>query len=117
MSSSDQHSSEAQLRSVLLTEWDGLTTDHTRNVVVMAATNNPAKLDVAIHRRLPRQVEVPAPDREQREAVLRVCLAGEELGELVEQVAMRTERYCGSDLMELCKGIILYLYLFYGFAF
>lgn len=99
------HPADTQVRSVLLQGWDGLTSDPTARVVVVAATNNPALLDGAIHRRLPRQFEVPLPDVAQRRAVLIKCLEGEHYdAALVAEVAARTERYCASDLLELCKG-------------
>lgn len=103
-SSFGEHPSEAQVRSILLTEWDGLSSDNSR-IIVIAATNNPMLLDTAVHRRLPRQFEMKLPDLEQRKAVLAVCLEGELYGEgVLDRVANATERYCASDLMELCKG-------------
>lgn len=96
---------------VVLSEWDGLLSSSQRNssssVVVVAASNSPASLDAAMHRRLPRQFFVGPPDTRQRLAVLEKIVLTEEPNTeraLLERVARETEKYCGSDLLELCKA-------------
>ena len=44
---------------------------------MIAASNRPNAIDPALHRRLPRQVEVPLPKSEEREEILAVLLSGD----------------------------------------
>ena len=78
--------------------------------MVVAATNNPKNIDTALHRRMPRQFYIGPPDREQRIKILNKILHDDEdpvpchaSTELIEQVAERTDKFCASDLLELCK--------------
>jgi SpoVK/Ycf46/Vps4 family AAA+-type ATPase len=90
----------------LLADWDGLDASGSEaKVVVVATSNNPKNLPASIHRRLPRQYYLGPPDQAQRARILQSILAGEGVdAELVASVAAATGRYCGSDLMELCKA-------------
>lgn len=74
-------------------------------VMVLAATNRPWELDEAILRRLPRAFEVGMPDKQQRASILKVILKDEVCEPCldIEQLAILTEGYSGSDLTELCK--------------
>ena len=74
-------------------------------MMVLAATNRPWELDEAILRRLPRAFEVGMPDKQQRSSILKVILKDEVCEPCldIEQLAILTEGYSGSDLTELCK--------------
>ena len=62
--------------SELLSVWDGtLSRAGSPPVTVIAASNRPNAIDAAIHRRLPRQVQVPLPDLADREEILAVILS------------------------------------------
>ncbi|KAJ3156769.1 hypothetical protein HDU86_003535 [Geranomyces michiganensis] len=91
-----------------MSEWDGLSGDN-RGVVVLGATNRPFDLDDAILRRMPRRILVDLPNREQREEILRLHLAGEVLDADLDLTAWatRTEKYSGSDLKNLCIAAAL----------
>ena len=73
--------------------------------MVLAATNRPWELDEAILRRLPRAFEVGMPDKQQRASILKVILKDEVCESCldIEQLAILTDGYSGSDLTELCK--------------
>lgn len=83
---------------------DGLRTAEHSRVMVLAATNRPFDLDEAVIRRLPRRLMVDLPDVQNRERILRVILAKEELDGGAEafpydQVAAATDgcaQYCAS---------------------
>ena len=81
--------------------WDGLRTKTQERVLVLGATNRPFDLDDAIIRRFPRRLMVSLPDAGNREKILRVILAKEELeaGFSFAELAASTEGYSGSDLM------------------
>ncbi|KAJ3175530.1 hypothetical protein HDU87_006193 [Geranomyces variabilis] len=91
-----------------MSEWDGLSGDN-RGVVVLGATNRPFDLDDAILRRMPRRILVDLPNREQREEILRLHLAGEVLDNDLDLAAWatRTEKFSGSDLKNLCIAAAL----------
>lgn len=77
-------------------------------MIVIGSTNNPKNIDVAMHRRLPRQFYLGPPDLSMRYAILKKVLDGEECpDDLVKRVSDVTERYCGSDLLELCKVAVV----------
>ncbi len=89
----------------LLAELDDVG-DRNKGVFVLAATNHPWDVDVALRRpgRLDRTLLVVPPDPPAREAILRYHLkdrpvAGIDLRKLVR----RTEGYSGADLAHLCE--------------
>ncbi len=89
----------------LLAELDDVG-DRNQGVFVLAATNHPWDVDVALRRpgRLDRTLLVVPPDPPAREAILRYHLkdrpvAGIDLRKLVR----RTEGYSGADLAHLCE--------------
>lgn len=88
----------------LLIEMDGM--EELKQVVVIAATNRPDRLDSALMRpgRFDRLVYIPPPDEESRRKILEVHLQGKPLAADVDlsELARRTEDYSGADLAALC---------------
>lgn len=84
-----------------LKEWDGM---EETNAFIMVATNRPFDLDDAVLRRLPRKLLVDLPLRDDRAAILRLLLRGEQVDPEVslENLADRTPYYSGSDLKNMC---------------
>ncbi|KAL8094541.1 hypothetical protein AgCh_036175 [Apium graveolens] len=99
-----EHEAMRKMKNEFMVNWDGLRTKDKERVLVLAATNRPFDLDEAVVRRLPRRLMVNLPDATNREKILRVILAKEELGPGVhlEAVASMTDGYSGSDLKNLC---------------
>ncbi|XP_074352361.1 uncharacterized protein LOC141691529 [Apium graveolens] len=99
-----EHEAMRKMKNEFMVNWDGLCTKDKERVLVLAATNRPFDLDEAVIRRLPRRLMVNLPDATNREKILRVILAKEDLGYGVslETVASMTDGYSGSDLKELC---------------
>ncbi|MFB6114358.1 MAG: proteasome-activating nucleotidase [Halodesulfurarchaeum sp.] len=87
----------------LLSEMDGF--DEHGDVRIMAATNRFDMLDRAILRpgRFDRLIEIPEPDREAREEILRIHTQDMNLGEDIEfdSIARRTEGFNGAQLESL----------------
>ena len=77
VSRSNASSSMSPLVNVLLTEMDGISGKN-ENLMVLAATNTPWRVDDALRRpgRFDRVVFVPPPDIQAREAILTICLRG-----------------------------------------
>lgn len=99
-----EHEAMRKMKNEFMVNWDGLRTKDKERVLVLAATNRPFDLDEAVIRRLPRRLMVNLPDAPNREKILRVILAKEELTPDVdlEAVANMTDGYSGSDLKNLC---------------
>ncbi|KAG6748480.1 hypothetical protein POTOM_048403 [Populus tomentosa] len=99
-----EHEAMRKMKNEFMVNWDGLRTKDKERVLVLAATNRPFDLDEAVIRRLPRRLMVNLPDAPNREKILRVILAKEDLAPDVdlEAVANMTDGYSGSDLKNLC---------------
>lgn len=89
-----------QTLNQILVEMDGF--DPTTSVIVIAATNRPDVLDPALLRpgRFDRQVTVTAPDRKEREQILKVHSKNKKLAKDADLgiVARRTAGFSGADL-------------------
>src|SRR5262249_35718443 len=86
--------------NVLLTEMDGLSAVNDQ-VMVLAATNMPWRVDSALRRpgRFDRVLFVPPPDAAAREAILKIHLQGLPADRLhLPKLAPRTEKFSGADL-------------------
>ncbi|XP_014513533.1 uncharacterized protein LOC106771966 isoform X1 [Vigna radiata var. radiata] len=99
-----EHEAMRKMKNEFMVNWDGLRTKDKERVLVLAATNRPFDLDEAVIRRLPRRLMVNLPDAPNREKILRVILAKEDLAPDVdfEAMANMTDGYSGSDLKNLC---------------
>ena len=98
-----------QTLNQILTEMDGF--DPAMSVIVLAATNRPDVLDQALLRpgRFDRRVAVQPPDRDGREAILRVHTRGIPLGPDVDlaRIAATTPGMVGADLANLANEAAL----------
>ncbi|GAA6220775.1 ATPase family AAA domain-containing protein 1-A-like [Lates japonicus] len=108
--SSLDHEATAMMKAQFMSLWDGLDTSSTTQVMVMGATNRPQDLDPAILRRMPTTFHVGLPNTRQRQDILRLILAGENLSNAInlKEIAEKTEGYSGSDLRELCRDAAMY---------
>ncbi|XP_027364490.1 uncharacterized protein LOC113871597 isoform X1 [Abrus precatorius] len=99
-----EHEAMRKMKNEFMVNWDGLRTKDKERVLVLAATNRPFDLDEAVIRRLPRRLMVNLPDVPNREKIVRVILAKEDLAPDVdlEAIANMTDGYSGSDLKNLC---------------
>src|SRR6059058_4023510 len=103
------HDEREQTLNQLLAEMDGF--DSSKGVILMAATNRPEVLDLALLRpgRFDRQVVVDKPDLRGREAILRlharavVLAPGVDLG----VIAARTPGFAGADLANIVNEAAL----------
>jgi cell division protease FtsH len=103
------HDEREQTLNQLLVEMDGF--DSNRGVIIMAATNRPETLDVALLRpgRFDRTVVVDRPDIVGREAILKVHARNVRLGPDVDlrHVASLTPGSVGADLANLVNEAAL----------
>ncbi|XP_056146920.1 outer mitochondrial transmembrane helix translocase [Lampris incognitus] len=108
--SSLDHEATAMMKAQFMSLWDGLDTVTTSQVMVMGATNRPQDVDPAILRRMPTTFHVGLPKTRQRQDILKLILAGENLSNAINlrEIAEKTEGYSGSDLRELCRDAAMY---------
>jgi cell division protease FtsH len=99
-----------QTLNQLLAEMDGF--DPTMGIVVLGATNRPEVLDPALLRpgRFDRQVTIPLPNVNEREAILRVHTRGKKLAPNVDLgvVARGTPGFSGADLANLANEAAIF---------
>ncbi len=103
------HDEREQTLNQLLSEMDGF--EGNTGVIVLAATNRPDVLDLALLRpgRFDRKIAVPTPDLHGREAILKVHVRDKKLAPDVDLalLARRTPGFVGADLENLCNEAAL----------
>lgn len=96
---------ERRIVSQLLTLMDGM--KKSSHVIVMAATNRPNSIDVALRRfgRFDREIDIGIPDATGRLEILRIHTKNMKLADDVdlEQIASETHGHVGADLASLCS--------------
>ncbi|MGH7991639.1 MAG: ATP-binding protein, partial [Limisphaerales bacterium] len=99
-SRSNTSSTMAPIVNVLLAEMDGVAAKN-ENLMVLAATNTPWRVDDALRRpgRFDRILFVPPPDVPAREAILKIHLRDLPVEKLeLQKLAQLTDRFSGADL-------------------
>ena len=101
------------VKTIFMTEWDGLTSSNS-TIVVIGATNRPGAIDEAVLRRMPVKQKVSYPDESARHQIIKIILENDKtisrssLQQLdINRIASNCEGYSGSDLHELCKEAAL----------
>lgn len=96
---------EKRVVAQLLTLLDGL--EDRGDIVVIAATNLPDRIDPALRRpgRFDREIAIPMPNQQGREMILAVHTRGMPLAADVdmERIAAGTHGFVGADLQALCR--------------
>ncbi|XP_014486183.1 PREDICTED: spastin isoform X2 [Dinoponera quadriceps] len=106
----NEHEASRRLKTEFLVEFDGLPCNPEERVLVMAATNRPQELDEAALRRFTKRVYVTLPDLQTRIVLLQRLLAKHNdplMAEELNEMAVVTEGYSGSDLTALAKDAAL----------
>ncbi|XP_076752316.1 spastin isoform X2 [Xylocopa sonorina] len=106
----NEHEASRRLKTEFLVEFDGLPCNPEERVLVMAATNRPQELDEAALRRFTKRVYVTLPDLRTRIMLLKRLLAKHNdplTSEELNEMAILTEGYSGSDLTGLAKDAAL----------
>ncbi|XP_045478101.1 outer mitochondrial transmembrane helix translocase [Harmonia axyridis] len=108
--STNDHEATAMMKAQFMSWWDGLITDPKSSIIIMGATNRPRDLDRAILRRMPAAFNIGLPRTPQREQVLKLILSKEPKEENIDfhQLAVQTDGFSCSDLMEMCRSAAVY---------
>ncbi|XP_055642615.1 katanin p60 ATPase-containing subunit A-like 1 [Toxorhynchites rutilus septentrionalis] len=104
--SESEHEASRRVKSELLVQMDGVSNDEaTKIVMVLAATNFPWDIDEALRRRLEKRIYIPLPNKEGREALLKINLREVKVGETVDLnlIATRLDGYSGADITNVCR--------------
>ena len=89
-----------EVKTIFLAEMDGIIERHP-NIVFIGATNKLNSIDKAVQRRMRLHIDVPLPDTDSRESILKIHLDKYKCD--FSQVLKDTNGFSGSDLFELCK--------------
>lgn len=91
----------------LLSEMDGI--DSADEVFVIAATNRPESLDIALRRagRFDTEFEICVPNYQQRLSILKVITRSMRIVASLEDIARKTTGFTGADLENLCRNAFL----------
>jgi cell division protease FtsH len=104
------HDEREQTLNQILTEMDGF--DKETNVIVMAATNRPDVLDVALLRpgRFDRRIFIDKPDLVARKAILEVHARNKKMGKDIdlEPIAGQTVGLAGADLENIMNEAAIF---------
>lgn len=103
-----EQESTRRIKTVLLTQMDGMRSDG--QVLVLAATNTPWDIDAAFRRRCQKRIYVGLPDLEARMRILNLHLGTTPHALQVEdfgEIAMLTVRFSGSDLRDLVQDAVM----------
>ena len=99
-------SNERGVITQLLTESDGLGTKG-QQILLLAATNEPWAIDVALRRegRFGTTLFVPPPDREARREIFKIHLRGRPLSKEIDarRLLLSTDGFSGADIRALCE--------------
>ncbi|RWS02724.1 katanin p60 ATPase-containing subunit A1-like protein [Dinothrombium tinctorium] len=105
--SDTEHEASRRVKSELLIQMDGITNneDPTKVVMVLAATNFPWDIDEALRRRLEKRIYIPLPNREGREALLKINLREVEKSPDLDiaEIAEKLDGYSGADITNVCR--------------
>lgn len=103
--SGDDVGGERRMKTQLLTELQGLASNHDDRVTVIGATNLPWEIDFALKSRFEKRIHVPLPNTEARAAILEIHMEDIEVSPTVdfEEMADLTEGYSGRDISIVCR--------------
>ncbi len=103
--SGDDVGGERRMKTQLLTELQGLASNHDDRVTVIGATNLPWEIDFALKSRFEKRIHVPLPNTEARAAILEIHMEDIEISPTIDFVEMAdlTEGYSGRDISIVCR--------------
>ncbi|XP_077301404.1 fidgetin-like protein 1 [Arctopsyche grandis] len=104
--SDNENEGSRRIKTEFLVQFDGAGVDDKDRILVIGATNRPHEIDEAARRRLVKRIYVALPETEsRRQMIIHLmisylhCLNEEDLNE----IALLTEGYSGSDIFNLCR--------------
>ncbi|PBJ75245.1 katanin [Trypanosoma cruzi cruzi] len=102
----NEHEASRRVKSEMLQQIDGLSSESDRRVMVLATTNRPWDLDEAMRRRLEKRIYIPLPDAEGRLELLKKQTSSMSLDPSVDLSTIATSKtvgFSGADLNLLVR--------------
>ncbi|MFB0560718.1 MAG: AAA family ATPase [Candidatus Lokiarchaeia archaeon] len=105
----DEVGGERRLKTQLMQEMEGVTSNRSDQIIVLGATNVPWELDPALRRRFERRVYINMPEEEAREEIFKIHTRGVGLEKDVDfkELAKLSEGYVGSDIAMVCREALM----------
>ncbi|MHA1671234.1 MAG: AAA family ATPase [Promethearchaeota archaeon] len=101
---------ERRVKTQLLSEIQGVKSNHDKILLVLGATNRPWDIDIAMLSRFEKKVYVPLPDMPARVGIFKIHTEGinSDLSEedFIE-LSVRAEGYSGRDISNVCREVIM----------
>ncbi|MCJ7648004.1 MAG: ATP-binding protein, partial [Candidatus Lokiarchaeota archaeon] len=101
---------ERRVKTQLLSEIQGIKSNHDKPLLVLGATNRPWDIDAAMLSRFEKKVYVPLPDMPARAGIFKIHTEGIN-SDLSEEdyieLAVRAEGYSGRDISNVCREVIM----------
>jgi vacuolar protein-sorting-associated protein 4 len=94
--------SSRRVKTQFLTQMEGVGNDM-QDVLVLAATNTPWSLDMAIRRRFEKRIYIPLPSKGARTTMFRLHLGTQFESDDLQTLAEMTEHYSGSDIRAIVR--------------
>ncbi|KAL9652818.1 hypothetical protein ABK040_010850 [Willaertia magna] len=104
--SSNEHEASRRMKTEFLVQMDGVNNVNEDRVLVLGATNIPHELDEAILRRFTKRIYIPLPDKDSRISLIQHLTKNQPIklsNNDLNQLAILTEGFSGSDINALCK--------------
>lgn len=100
-----EHEASRRMKTELLIQLDGLIKSSQERVFLLAASNLPWELDMALLRRLEKRILVTLPNTEAREGMIRNNIPSKMCDKDIDyrEFAETLDGYSGSDIRLVCK--------------
>ncbi len=107
--SANEHEAIHRVKTIFLSEMDGLYSRPDERIVVIGATNMPELLDPAFRRRFEKRIYVPLPDFRARKEIFRIHLKGVTLSQDIDfdKLASLTRGYTGHDIALVVREAVM----------
>ena len=107
--SSEEHEAIHRVKTIILSQMDGLQSSPEDKIVVIGATNIPEVLDPAFRRRFEKRIYVPLPDFKARKQIFKIHLKDVEISPDVDfdTLAKLTEGYTGHDIALIVREAVM----------
>ena len=108
--SGQESSAERRVKTLLLTQIEGLKSTQDKPLLFLGATNRPWDIDTAMLSRFQKRVYVPLPDLEARKAIFKIHTEGIEASlndEDFVELAVRSDGFSGRDIANVCREVIM----------
>eukprot|EP00924_Labyrinthula_sp_SR-Ha-C_P015391 snap_masked-scaffold_71-processed-gene-0.18-mRNA-1 protein AED:0.12 eAED:0.12 QI:0/0/0/1/1/1/2/0/417 len=109
-----EHEASKRMKSELLIQLDGATTENKDSIYVLAATNFPWDLDEALIRRLEKRIYIPLPKQKERIQLLEYFLSKQKgIGSIkltkkdLYEISVQTKGYSGSDINVISRKVVM----------